>query len=79
MTMLRTNADAAAACDFFTSGVIYAKHKSDIYFGIDAMRCLNNFRSLAAEVNPDDAFDSPNMILASQAYKTLGIMYGTTL
>ena len=68
-----------SACDFFTSGVIYAKHKSDIYFGIDAMRCLNNFRSLAAEVNPDDAFDSPNMILASQALQNSCIMYGTTL
>jgi hypothetical protein len=71
ITTLRASSELASATDLIASGAIHSKHDSDIYFGIDANRCIINFRVTAGEVGPDDAFDSPNMILASQAYKSL--------
>ena len=68
---MRASHDIKNAVELIASGSIHTKHDSDIYFGVDANRCIINFRMAAAEVSSDDAFDSPHMILASQAYKAL--------
>lgn len=70
-TELIVQPDVTAALTFNVSNKIQTQVGADIYFGIECCNCLYHFRDLAAELKPDEAFDSPSMVTASQSFNAL--------
>ena len=63
--------DVSAAMSIIISNTTQTYLGSDIYFGIETCRCLENFRSIVFAIETGDAYDSPRMIAASQAFQNV--------